>query len=363
MGNRSRVAVMAVGIFFLGVAALARFYAYPTLAVAPADQQAQTVSVGQNATIFSAKDLKQVDGLTLESTRVVRGDVAAAEKISKKLDRDVVVFDTAVVTDRPGYVFPDSPDPERAPLSFVQERVVLDAHTGESVPWNTADGVDGEYITPTLKEEDRDYADDGKEVFKGHQGLVLKFPFGTEKKTYRFWDSTTRKAYPIEYKKEAELEGIKVYQFEQSVPNQEIPQAKPLMVPGSLVGETGKDSVEVQRTYQNTRTLWIEPVTGAIIKGREEQLAELRYNGEPKVTATKVSIEYDDATVKKNVHGAKNARDVVEGDYKAKASQLQLIKVWVPLAALLLGLVFLGLGAASQVRAGNRGRTARRAAS
>lgn len=361
MGNRSRVAVVAVGIFFLAVAALARFYAYPTLAVAPADQVAQTISVGENATIFSAKDLKQLDGLTLESKRVVRGDVAAAEKISKKLDREVVVFDTAVVTDRPGYIFPDSPDPARAPLSFVQERVVLDAHTGESVPWNTGEGVDGEYITPSLNQTDRDYADDGKEVFKGHQGLVLKFPFGTEKKTYQFWDSTTRKAFPIEYKKEAKLEGLTVYQFEQTVPNQEIPLARPLMVPGTLVGEPGKDSVEVQRTYQNARTLWIEPVTGAIIKGREEQLAELRYNGEPKVTATKVSIEYDEATVKKNVNGAKNDQDIVEGDYKAKASQLQLVKVWVPLGALLLGLLLVGVGVASHLAAS--GRTARRAAS
>jgi hypothetical protein len=361
VGNRSRLAVVAVGIFFLGVAALAKFYAYPTLAVAPADQEAQTVSTGQNATIFSAKELKQLDGLTLESKRVVRGDVAAAKTIGKKLDREVVVFDTAVVTDRPGYTFPDdSSDLDKAPLSFVQERVVLDARTGEAIRWDTADGVDGEYITPSLVQTDRDYADDDKPVFKGHEGLVLKFPFGTEKKTYKFWDTTTRKAYPIEFKKEGTLEGLKVFEFQQTVPSQEIPLEKPLMVPGTLVGEPGKDAVEVQRTYQNTRTLWIEPATGAIIKGREEQLAELRYNGEPKVTATKVSIEYDDATVKKNVNGAKNDQNVVEGDYKSAAVQLNLIGFWVPLLSLLIGLALVGLGIALHLRPS--GSKARRAA-
>ena len=83
------------------------------------------------------------------------------------------------------------------------------------------------------------------------------------------------------------------------MPKQDLPQAKPLEVPGSLVGEPGKDSVVVQRTYQNTRTLWIEPVTGAIIKGQEHQLATFAYNGEDKVTATKVPIHYDDDTVRR----------------------------------------------------------------
>jgi Porin PorA len=352
VGNRSRLAVAGVGIFFLAVAALTKFYAYPTLAVAPADQVAHTVSIGQNATIFSAKELKQLDGLTLESKRLVRGDAAAAKTIGDRLHRNVVVYDTAVVTDKPGYTFPDdSSDLERAPLSFVQERVVLDAHTGEAIKWNSANGVDGEYITPSLELNERDFADDDKSVFTGHEGLVLKFPFGTEKKSYKFWDSTTRKAYPIEFKKQETLQGLKVYKFEQVVPNQEIPPAdplKPLKVPGSLVGEPGQDAVEVQRTYQNTRTLWIEPVTGAIIKGQEDQLAELRYKGEPKVVATKVSIGYDDATVKKNVSGAKE-QGVMEGGYKAKAAQLNLIGFWVPLLSLLIGLVLVGLAVSSHL--------------
>jgi hypothetical protein len=359
VGNRSRALVIALGIFFVGIAALAKFYAYPTLAVAPADQVAHTVSTGPGATIFSAAELKekQVD---LTSRRTVRGDVVASERISKVLNREVVVFDTAVVTDDDAdYVFPDDSVQDKtkaAPLSFVQERVVLDAHTGESVPWNPKDVNDnsGEYITTTLAKADRLKPDpNGK--FKGHEGLVLKFPFGTEKKTYQFWDSTTRKAFPISFKRETSLNGLKVYVFEQDVPKQNIAV---LMVPGSLVGESGKDSVEVQRSYQNHRTLWIEPVTGAIIKGQEQQLASLEYNDVPKVTATQVTIAYDDATVKKNVEGAK-VDGVDEGGYKDSAAQLHLIGFWVPLICLILGLLILGLVAFLSLRP----RIARRAAS
>lgn len=362
MGNRSRALVIALGVFFVGIAALTKFYAYPALAVAPADQVAHTVSVGSNATIFSAAELTEKTGVDLESRRTVRGDVVAAEKISKALKRDVVVFDTAVVTDdSKGYQFPDdATKTAELPLSFVQERVVLDAHTGEAVPWNTRDGVDGEYITTTLESKDRLQADPASPYFRGHQGLVLKFPFGTEKKTYNFWDTSTRKAYPIEYKGEDELGGLKVYKFVQEVPEQDIPQPKPLMVPGNLVDEPGKAAVEVQRTYQNTRTLWVEPITGAIIKGEEDQLASLSYNGEAKVTATQVKIAYDDATVKKNVDGAKE-NGVDEGGYKSKAAQLHLIGFWIPLIGLLLGLALLSLVVVMQVRSSSS--VARRAAS
>ena len=355
MGTRSRAVLIGLGVFFVGVAALARFYAYPTLAVAPAGQIAHTVSAGPDATIFSVADLKEKKGVELEARRTVRGDVAAAEKISKALNRKVVVFDTAVVTDdSKNYQFPDdSSKTDEMPLSFVQERVVLDAHTGEAVRWNpSGDDNSGEYIATTLEKADRLKPDPKSALFKGHEGLVLKFPFGTEKKTYQFWDTTLRKAFPITYKETTKLDGLKVYVFEQDIPKQEVPLAKPLEVPGSLVDQLGQDSVEVQRTYKNTRTLWVEPVTGAIIKGREQQLATIAYDGEDKLTATKVTIAYDDATVKKNVKGAvENGHD--EGGYQSKATQLHLIGFWVPLLSLILGLLLLGFVA---VRSGLPGR-------
>ena len=168
--------------------------------------------------------------------------MAAAEKISKALNRKVVVFDTAVVTDdSKNYQFPDDASlTGLMPLSFVQERVVLDARTGEAVRWNpSGDDNSGEYIATTLEKADRLKPDPTSPLFKGHEGLVLKFPFGTEKKTYQFWDTTLRKAFPITYKDTTELDGLKVYVFEQDIPKQEVPLAKPLEVPGSLVDETG----------------------------------------------------------------------------------------------------------------------------
>ena len=86
----------------------------------------------------------------------------AAEKISKELNRKVVVFDTAVVTDdTTNYQFPDdASETDKMPLSFVQERVVLDAHTGEAVRWADGEDNSGEYIATTLEKADRKTADE-----------------------------------------------------------------------------------------------------------------------------------------------------------------------------------------------------------
>jgi DUF3068 family protein len=317
--------------------------------VAPSDQVAHTVSQGPDATFFSAKDLEKKTGQTLEARRTVRGDLQASEEFSKKLNRKVVVFDTAVVTsDRPNYVFPDDASKtDDLPLSFVQERVVLDAHTGESVRWT--DDVTGEYIATTLDKADRLNAKDpDNKYFHGHDGLVLKFPFGTKKKTYQFWDTTTRKAFPIAYQGEEKLYGLKVYRFEQKVPRQQLPAAEQLKIPGKLVGEPQTPAVGVDRYYENTRTLWIEPVTGAIIKGQEKQHATLEGGAEPLV-ATDVTIAYDAATQEKNVKGGKG-EESKEGGYQSKAAQLHLIGFWVPLVSLIIGLLLLGLVVALQLR-------------
>ena len=76
--------MIALGIFFVGIAALAKFYAYPTLAVAPADQVAHTVSEGPDATIFSVADLAEKQGVTLEARRTVRGDAKAAAGVLRR---------------------------------------------------------------------------------------------------------------------------------------------------------------------------------------------------------------------------------------------------------------------------------------
>ena len=140
-------------------------------------------------------------------------------------------------------------------------------------------------------------------MFKGHEGLVLKFPFGTEKKTYQFWDTTLRKAFPIEFKGETKLNGLKVYVFEQDIPKQEVPLAKPLEVPGSLVGELGPGLGRGAAHVQEHPDAVGRAGHRSDHQGSGAATRHDRYNGEDKLTATQVTIAYDDATVEEEREG------------------------------------------------------------
>ncbi len=92
-----------VGVFFLALALLARFYAYDRLAVVPLDQDTVSVSEGPGATIFDIATQQEIT-VDLVSTRNVVGDVEASEEASDELGEDIAVWETLVYTDEPGAV-------------------------------------------------------------------------------------------------------------------------------------------------------------------------------------------------------------------------------------------------------------------
>ncbi len=44
------------------------------------------------------------------------------------------------------------------------------------------------------------------------------------------------------------------------------------------------------RFYENVRTLWVDPVTGSIINGKEQQKQTLRVDGEVKADVVEASV-------------------------------------------------------------------------
>ena len=356
MGNRSRAVLVGAGVFCLGVAALSRFYAYPTLSVAPSDQYTEVVAASgpEGAKILDVATISEIT-TDLEAVRLVKADVELSEKASDDLNRKVVVYDMAIVTDKPGYTLPaDNSDSAKLPRSFSLERMVLDAKTGEAVQWKPANKADGEFMSTEFDDDEaKDYNDDegptdGRPEFTGHQGLVLKFPFNTQKKEYQFWESNTRKAWPITFEKEEKIDGLNTYKFTQEVPVTKIFTFAAF--PGAKAGEPSKPSVPVDRDYKSTRTIWVEPVTGAIIKAADHQVSTLQYNGQAVMTATDATFTYNDDTVKKNVSGGKGPDGRDDGDYKSKAAQLTLLKTTVPVITLILGIALVALAAFLQTR-------------
>ncbi len=290
------VALLAVGAFLIVLAPMARFYAYPRLAVAPTAQDSVTTLVGPDATIF---DIGALQEITTDLTTAVRtvGDVKAAEKQG---DNTVVWVSTSSTRSADGVM-----------RSRDVERVAFDATTAKAV------NCCGEFISD----------EEGVETPVKHEGLLVKFPFETEKKTYDFWDGSLRRAVPIEYEATTTVGGLKVYRFAQTIePTQVGEQDLPL----SLLGLPGDETVTAQSMYSNVRTLWVEPHTGVIIKRTEEQNNTFDYEGQPRITTTKVTTGYDDKTVQANID-----------EYGSLATQLNLLRVTVPIIALILGVLML----------------------
>lgn len=283
----------------LVTAVLCRVWGYPTLAVAPIDQDSVTTLSATDATIFDTATLtEQTTDLTISAKTV--GDIAASDKAGD----DVRVWVSSSSTK----------DGDGTVRSRSIDRAAFDAFSAEAV------NCCGEYTE----------TDEGVRTEVAHQGLVFKFPFQTEKKTYDFWDSTLGEAVPIEYVGEEEVDGISTYKFEQTI---EPTTTETLEVPASVLGEAGEGNLEAERTYSNHRTLWVEPVTGAVLDRTDQQLSTLRYDGTDRVTLTEAEVSYTEESIEKTA-------DTV----RTKAVLLQLLNPIVPIGGLVVGLLCLLAG-------------------
>lgn len=300
MRGKSAQILLGIGAFCIVVAVLLRFYAYDKLAVAPVDQNSVSTLVGPNATVFDTGKLEEVQ-VDLTTTAKTVGDIDATEKA----DGNVRVWVTTTSTKSDDGVI----------RSRSVEKIAFDAFTAEAVnccnPYVENDEGSREKIQP--------------------KGLLVKFPFETKKKTYQWWDADLGRAVPIKYIKTEDVEGLETYKFEQTI---EPIVTSTIELPADLLGVDDEEGVlEAEMTYSNVRTLWVQPATGVVIKRSEKQHNTIRYDGEDRIITTDVTTGFDDKTVKENAD-----------TYGSLAMMLGLVKTWIPLGLLLLGLVLIGLG-------------------
>ena len=303
MRPTSGAILVAAGAFLIVGAVATPLILAPALVKVPLDQSSVTVSEAQNATVLDFSTLSERSGVNLTAHRAVRGDVNDGNA-----DRAVFNVGVRVI---------DDADKE---ITVSTDRVALDRRTAEAVAC-CAEDINGA-------------------PFK-HEGLTYTFPFGTEKKTYQYFDNTARKAYPAKYLGTEKLQGLTVYKFEMTA---EPVQISEIDVPGSLVG-SAEPTVTAGRYYANTRTLWVEPDSGVIVKGQEKQLQTLRdATGTDKVKIIDATLIFNEETQKQQAKAAKDAR-----------GQINLLTRTVPIALGVLGLLLVLLGMFIIIRATRRG--------
>lgn len=145
-----------------------------------------------------------------------------------------------------------------------------------------------------------------------HQGLQNKSSFDTQKKTYQWWDGLLERTVDTEYVGEKSIDGLKTYEFHSVVTDE----------PATVVGD-------LHGTYSMDKTMWIEPVTGAIIDQEQHEVRKLDDGS----TILDLSLSFTDDTVAANVK-----------DGKANSSKIKTLGGVMPPIAGALGLVALLAG-------------------
>ena len=239
--------LIMLGVFFIVLAALLKFYAGSSLLRTPIDVDSTTRLSG-NAALGSAPEFP------VKATSITRSD-------SKKSDGSVAVFENSSCLvkdegDPPNCVAAD--DPQERLITASTDKFATDRKTGMAVQ-------DRKYVS----------ADAGE-----HKGLINKFPFQTQKQAYAFWDGTAGKAINAVYKGTSILDGLETYRFAVQASDE------PVQLTDGVEG-----------TYTSDKTIWVEPLTGTIINQTDDQ-SRATTDGQPFLT---LKLAFTDAQVKSNV--------------------------------------------------------------
>jgi len=186
----------------------------------------------------------------------------------------------------------------------------------ENVDGNAPDCVDGDDSRLVSASEDTFATDrvtalavpNGKYVPEGtvqHEGLVNKWPFDAEKKTYPYWDGTVGKAVDAEYVDTKDFDGVETYHYRINIDNEAIEIAE---------GTPG--------TYTNEVNIWVEPRTGDILNQSQDQQRYLADGTQ----VLNLQAEFTDAQIKTSTDGA-----------KSNLRMLDLLLTWVPIVGFVGG--------------------------
>jgi len=290
--------LIGLAAFLVVAGLLFQFWAPDQLKRAPIDTDEVTELEGVAllpANFAEPSNLEQADVKVFQGTK----------SDTDKSDDDVAVYDeyTCLVRDL-GEIAScvDAEDPEGRLVTVDEDRYATDRRTGEAV---------------------NDVAYIGEDAVP-HAGLINKWPFDVEKKSYQMWDGMVGDSVEAKFVEETTLKGLDVYVFETDVTAEDVN-----ILP------------DIPGTYIDQATWYVEPVTGAIVGKKEHQ--ERLLGGDTLVL--NLDLEFTDAEYTQKTD-----------DAKANVQLLNLVTTTLPI-------VFYIAGALCAIAGGLLIRRRRRAAS
>jgi hypothetical protein len=299
--------LVALGVAVIALAITLPTYVYPRVAKAPVDPNSVMEARGEGVTVLVPRSIEDggtqiYSNQTINQVREVDGELregAPAPGPDERFYRNAVRVD-------------------------VEGKGLLEAYV-EGGSFNMKTGLATNCCADYISTDPTD--DVGQPV--EHRGLLYKFPFNTERRDYPFWDETIKSAPPARFDGTERIEGLQTYRFVQVVDDTVIGQQD---IPGELIGDPNTPSLTADRVYSTRRTIWVEPYTGAIIKGSEQVNQRLVAEGK---TAPIFNgfMEYTEETVKRNVD-----------EYSSAAMGLRFVTQIGPIGGWILGPILLLAG-------------------
>lgn len=193
----------------------------------------------------------------------------------------------------------------------------------ENVDGNAPDCVDGDDPRLVSASEDMFPTDrvtalavpNGDFVPEGtvqHEGLVNKWPFDAEKKTYPYWDGTVGRAVDAVYVDTQDFDGVETYHYRVNIDSEPIEIAE-----------------GVDGTYTNEINIYVEPRTGDILNQRQDQQRYLADGAQ----VLNLRAEFTEDQIAKSTDGA-----------KSNLRMLDILLTWVPIAGFVGGALALVAG-------------------
>ncbi|MGC4895169.1 DUF3068 domain-containing protein [Micromonospora sp. DT31] len=316
MKLRLGAALFGLGVLLLVFAAGLPFYVAPAVKKLPYDLE-PTTSVAEAK---GAKFLKiTADGSSV-SIEVPQADLVSSievipqpddtkDRLPKELDGNAMIWDVYQTVKRG-----DTQDV----ISQYSTELALYRISGAAAPWDEQ----------WLNESGADQVPVGNVRYSGQ---VYKFPFDTSKRDYDVFDRDLKKPFSARYTGTEKIKGIETYRFEQRIQNEVLNTPQDSIQ--TLIGKFAPGATSGQVVYSNTRTLWVDPVTGAYVKVREQQYKELRPDTGSPTVLLDADFVYNEDTISRSVETVKENR-----------FKIGMVSLWGPIIAGVLGLIALVAG-------------------
>lgn len=191
-------------------------------------------------------------------------------------------------------------------------------------------------------------------AIRNRTGLQYRFPYDVDKKTYSYFDQTTRQAFPAKYVDEKKVAGRNTYHFTQDIPETDLSKLtdangqplagttinKPASWYGTFPDIDPTMTLPATLFYTAKRDLYVDPTTGVIIDEKLDTDQYFRFSGFSD-DSPKELLDFRITNIDANFEYTGDTQKIMADEAARLARPVKLWGLWMPIVFGVLGGLFL----------------------